>query len=72
MRVFECQVYSDNGDSYPSFIAEATDLEEYDNHIEEFGITDEDVHFVFTNGEISKSKGEVETEEFRYLIGAEL
>lgn len=69
MRVFECEVRCpDTGDSYTSYIAEANDLEEYDEHIKDFGITDDDVHFVFTNGEISKSKGELGTDEFSYTL----
>ena len=67
MKVFECTVYDKNcndGENYESYVAEANDLEEYDDHIKDFGITDEDVHFVFTNGE-------VETEEFKYVIGSE-
>lgn len=75
MKVFECTVYDKNcndGENYESYVAEANDLEEYDNHIENFGITDDDVHFVFTNGEISKSKGEVETEEFSYTLLSEV
>lgn len=73
MKVFECEVYcKDNKDHYTSYVAEANDLEEYDNHIKDFGIADDDVHFVFTNGEISKSKGEVETEEFSYTLLSEV
>lgn len=73
MRVFECEVYSkDNEDHYTSYIAEAHDLEEYDNRIKDFGITDDDVHFVFTNNEISNSGGELETEEFAYTLLSEV
>ena len=42
MKVFECTVYDKNcndGENYESYVAEANDLEEYENHIKGFGIT---------------------------------
>ena len=32
-------------------------------------ITDEDIHYYFTEDEFNPKDGEIETEEFKYLIG---
>lgn len=48
----------------------ATDWELFYKDLErETGFTDEDIHYYFTEDEFRPKNGEIETEEFRYLIG---
>lgn len=75
MKVYEATVYDkcdNDGMSYESHIAIANDLEEYDMHIKDYGITDDDVHFVFLPHDNVEGKSEIETDEFKYLIGKEI
>lgn len=41
------------------------------NQLEQAGLTDEDIHYYFTEDEFKPESvnGEIETEEFKYLIG---
>lgn len=39
------------------------------NQLEQAGLTDEDIHYYFTVDEFKPVNGEIETEEFKYLIG---
>lgn len=34
--------------------------------------TDEDIHYYFSEGEFKPKDGEIETEEFKYLIGEQV
>lgn len=59
--------------SYESYVAVGTDEEIHKNPVElerMLGkLTDEDVHYYFTEDEFKPVDGEIETEEFKYLIG---
>lgn len=37
--------------------------------LEKHGLTDEDIHYYFTEDEFKPVNGEIETEEFKYLVG---
>lgn len=39
------------------------------NQLRQAGLTDEDIHYYFTEDEFKPKDGEIETEEFKYLIG---
>lgn len=39
------------------------------NQLKQAGLTDEDIHYYFTEDEFKPVNGEIETEEFKYLIG---
>lgn len=39
------------------------------NQLKQAGLTDEDIHYYFTEDEFEPKDGEIETEEFKYLIG---
>lgn len=39
------------------------------NQLKQAGLTDEDIHYYFTEDEFKPINGEIETEEFKYLIG---
>lgn len=39
------------------------------NQLKQIGLTDEDIHYYFTEDEFKPVDGEIETEEFKYLIG---
>lgn len=39
------------------------------NQLEQVGLTDEDIHYYFDKDEFKPKDGEIETEEFKYLIG---
>lgn len=39
------------------------------NQLKQAGLTDEDIHYYFTGDEFKPVDGEIETEEFKYLIG---
>lgn len=57
--------------SYESYVAVGTEEEmerEIEKHIP-LPYTDEDIHHYFTEGEFEPEDGEIETEEFKYLIG---
>ena len=62
--------------SYESYVAVGTDEEIHKNPVElerALGrLTDEDVHYYFTEDEFKPVDGEIETEEFKYLIGEQL
>lgn len=78
MRVYEATVIDKCAGaepiSYESYVAVGNDYE-----MRIFGIkaqkylpepyTDEDIHYYFTEGEFEPKDGEIETEEFKYLIG---
>lgn len=58
--------------SYESYVAVGTDeeMKEYprDGFLSD-GFTDDDIHFYFHEDEFKPKDGEIETEEFKYLIG---
>lgn len=39
------------------------------NQLKQAGLTDEDIHYYFTEDEFKPMDGEIETKEFKYLIG---
>ena len=48
----------------------ATDWELFHKDLKrETGFTDEDIHYYFTEDEFTPVDGEIETEEFKYLVG---
>ena len=48
----------------------ATDWELFYKDLErETGFTEDDIHYYFTKDEFKPKDGEIETEEFKYLIG---
>ena len=58
--------------SYESYVAVGTEYEtSYFNRNRKLpkGFTDEDIHYYFTEDEFKPKDGEIETEEFKYLIG---
>lgn len=76
MRVYEATVIDKcagaEAISYESYVAVGT-LEEIRQNPMHYelpdGFTDEDIQFYFTEDEFEPEDGEIETEEFRYLIG---
>lgn len=82
MKVYEATVIDKEAGaepiSYESYVAvddendgtKATDWELFYKDLErETGFTDEDIHYYFTKDEFNPVDGEIETEEFKYLIG---
>lgn len=82
MRVYEATVIDKCAGaepiSYESHIVvddendgtKATDWELFYQDLKrETGFTDEDIHYYFTEDEFKPKDGEIETEEFKYLIG---
>ena len=81
MKVYEATVIdkcaSPSGEepiSYESYVAVATleDLKEGSERASRFlpaPYVDEDIHFYFTEDEFKPVNGEIEAEEFKYLIG---
>lgn len=80
MRVYEATVIdkcaSPSGEepiSFESYVAVVADEEIHKNPVElerALGrLTDEDIHYYFTEDEFKPKDGEIETEEFKYLIG---
>lgn len=82
MKVYEATVIDKEAGAepigYESYVAvddendgtKATDWELFYRDLEhETGFTDEDIHYYFTEDEFKPVNGEVETEEFKYLIG---
>lgn len=78
MRVYEATVIDKCAGaepiSYESYVAVATfeELKEGSERASRFlpaPYTDEDIHYYFTEDEFKPVDGEVETEEFKYLIG---
>lgn len=59
--------------SYESYIAVGTNWElsfpEVQSKYLPAPYTDEDIHYYFTEDEFNSVDGEIETEEFKYLIG---
>lgn len=39
------------------------------NQLKQAGLTDEDIHYYFTEDEFKPKDGEIDTEEFKYLVG---
>lgn len=63
---FESHVVVDNENDG----TKATDWELFYRDLKrETGFTDEDIHYYFTEDEFKPVDGELETEEFKYLIG---
>lgn len=82
MKVYEATVIDKEAVvepiGYESYVAvddendgtKATDWEQFYKDLErETGFTDEDIHYCFTEDEFKPVDGEIETEEFKYLIG---
>lgn len=78
MRVYEATVIDKCAGaepiSYESYIAVGTNWElSFGSVIREKYLpkpyTDEDIHYYFTEDEFKPKDGEIETEEFKYLIG---
>lgn len=80
MRVYEATLidkwstpFEGEHSSYQGYVAVGTDEEIHKNPVElerTLGeLTDEDVHYYFTEDEFKPVDGEIETEEFKYLIG---
>lgn len=82
MEIFEVTVIDKRAGaelaSYKSYVVvddendgtKATDWEKFYQDLErETGFTDEDIHHYFTEDEFNPVDGEIETEEFKYLIG---
>lgn len=79
MRVYEATVIdkcaSPSGAepiSYESYVAVGTHKEVAQNPKDyrlPDGWSDEQIHFYFTEDELKPKDGEIETEEFKYLIG---
>ena len=55
--------------SYESYIAVTQPTSRAEELLNEVGLTDEDIHYYFTEDEFKPVNGEIETEEFKYLIG---
>lgn len=79
MRVYEATVIdkcaSPSGEepvSYESYVAVGT-YDEVSQNPKDYklpdGFTDEDIHYYFTEDEFEPVDGEIETQEFKYLIG---
>lgn len=76
MRVYEATVIDKcagaEPSSYESSVAVGTEYEtSYFNRNRKLpkGFTDDDIHFYFHEDEFELKDGEIETEEFKYLIG---
>lgn len=76
MRVYEATVIDKCAGvepiSYESYVAVGTYEEIRQNPMYyklPEGYTDEDIHFYFTEDEFKPVDGEIETDEFKYLIG---
>lgn len=79
MKVYEATVIdkcaSPSGEepiSYESYVAVGTDEEMREYPRDGFlpdGFTDDDIHYYFMEDEFEPVDGEIETEEFKYLIG---
>lgn len=55
--------------SYESYIAVCEPTSRAKELLNEVGFKDEDIHYYFTEDEFKPVNGEIETEEFKYLIG---
>lgn len=76
MRVYEATVIDKCAGaepiSYESYVAVGTEEEMREYPRDDFlpdGFTDDDIHYYFHEQEFSSIDGEIETEEFKYLIG---
>lgn len=76
MRVYEATVIdkcaSPDGEepvSFETYIAVCEPTSRAEELLNEKGFTDEDIHYYFTEDEFKPKDGEIETEEFKYLIG---
>lgn len=55
--------------SYESYVAVFEDGKRAVEDVLHDGFDDEDIHFYFHDDEFKPMNGEIETEEFKYLIG---
>ena len=76
MKVYEATVIDKEAGaepiSYESYVAVGTEYEMKEYPRDDFlpdGFTDDDIHYYFTKDEFKPVNGEIETEEFKYLIG---
>lgn len=76
MRVYEATVIDKCAGaepiSYESYVAVGTEEEMREYPRDDFlpdGFTDDDIHYCFHEDEFNPKDGEIETEEFKYLIG---
>lgn len=73
MKVYEATVIDKcagaESISYESYVAITQPTSRAKELLNEAGFTDEDIHYYFTEDEFKPVDGEIETEEFKYLIG---
>lgn len=75
MKVYEATVIDKNAGaepiSYESYIAvlKPEEVRKDPDDLEVAPYTDEDIHYYFTEDEFKPKDGEIETDEFKYLIG---
>lgn len=73
MRVYEATVIDKCAGaepiSYESYVAVTQPTSRAEEILNEVGFKDEDIHYYFTEDEFKPVNGEIETEEFKYLIG---
>ena len=85
MKVYEATVIDEDAGAepitYESYVVvdnendgtKATDWELFYKDLEkETGFKDEDIHYYFTKDEFNPVGGEIQTEEFRYIIGKQV
>lgn len=82
MRVYEATLidkwstpFEGEHSSYQGYVAVGTEEEMAEYPRDDFlpdGFTDDDIHYYFHEKEFEPMNGEIETEEFKYLIGREV
>lgn len=77
IKVFEATVYDKYNDdkTYETYIVsgieKTSDVNLINHLLKPFGVTDEDIHYYFADGELD-NKVCKDTEEFFYILGEEL
>lgn len=76
MKVYEATVIdkcaSPSGEepvSFESYVAVCEPTSRAEELLNKLGFTDEQIHYYFTEDEFKPVDGEIETEEYKYLVG---